>query len=138
MILEGSFYTDCAFQEDNYCKGLMKVTIDGDAFDKEVHTGTVQVTYASDSKFRPPAIVPNPLPAITIRAVKKKGTDGEYTIEMTPSIFRPFEFIFAMVGMEVDIRVDRSNDTVQGVYRIRGGFGVPRDEGVVKGRLRYQ
>ena len=126
-VLHGRFASDCSWHAKNYCKGTCVISI-ADSLDKILNQGgdaSIQITYDNDSVFKPPLMVPNPLPAMPVQI--KKSIDGQYTLTINPSWLRPWEFVFNLIGMKVIFRIE--DNKLKGTYTVSGGIGVPKDAG---------
>lgn len=122
MIVKGNFHSR---EEPRTCVGEMEVQLESNEIKNDCR-GHVTVKYTGGI-FRPPVWVPNPLPSLPIRA-KYRG-DGEYDLDIETSIWKPWQKIFHLVGLSVRIAVHE--DKIQGIYNVRGGIGIPKDDGIV-------
>ena len=134
MEIRGEFHTDCDFQVQNFCAGTMTVVSDSSDFNENNTKGIVYIEYSDSSIYKLPSIAPEPLPPIRIK-VTKCDDSGAHIIKIYPRLLNLWEMAFAASGLEISVQVDPYSRTVEGRYRVKGGMGMPRDEGVFHGIL---
>jgi hypothetical protein len=123
--LRGAFTSE----RPDYCAGNIAVEVPFPL--GETATGTCRVEYTGTG-FRPPFWVPNPLPALPVKATRINKDTNEYRlVAMTSWLHRPWEKIYDLVGLEVRFTLDKDARTLNGRYSVRGGLGMPKDAGTV-------
>lgn len=131
MQFTGAFTSKCDWHAEAYCKGTCFVDLDGD----EIYhgaTGRIRLEYDTDSSFQPPVLIPRPLPSMPVTV--QRLSDNDFSLHISAPWWS-WERIFTLIGLSVTFTYDHVTKEVNGTYNVNGGFGVPRDAGVLHCKL---